>query len=56
MYGMHLGARRRRQWKRRGVNDNGEALKGEVKDLSGDGEARKDDGSIEGQWRGAAYG
>ena len=55
MYGMHLRARRRRQGKRRGVNDDGEALKGEVKDLSGDREALKDDGSIEGQWRGTAY-
>ena len=52
MYGMHLRARRRRQGKRRGVNDDGEALKG---DGSGDGEALKDDRRHEGQWRGAAY-
>ena len=42
-------ARRRRQGKRRGVNDDGEALKGDEKALSGDGEALKDDGSIAGQ-------
>ena len=44
MYDMHLRARRRRQGKRRGVNDDGEALNGEIKALSGDGEALKDDG------------
>ena len=46
---MHLRAKRRRQGKRRGVNDDEEVLKGEVKALSGDGEALKDDGSIEGR-------
>ena len=51
MYGMHLRAQRKRQGKRRDVNDDGEALKGDGKALSGDGEALKDDGSIEGQWR-----
>ena len=44
MYDMHLRARRRHQGKRRGVNDDEEALKGEVKVLSGDGEELKDDG------------
>ena len=29
MYGMHLRARRRHQGKRRGINDYGEALKGD---------------------------
>ena len=51
---MHLRARRRCQGKLRGVNDDGELLKGDGKALSGNGEALKDDGSIEGQWRGAA--
>ena len=55
MYGMHLKVRRRRQGKRRGVNDDVEALKGDGKALSGDGEAIKDDRSIEGQWKGTAY-
>ena len=55
MCGMHLRARSRRQGKRRGVNDDGMALKGDGKALSGDREALKDDWSIEGQWRGAAY-
>ena len=49
MYGMHLKVRRRRQGKRRDVNDDVEALKGDGKALSGDGEALKDDRSIEGQ-------
>ena len=40
-YGMHLRARRRRQGKRRGVIDDGEASKGDEKALSGDGEAQK---------------
>ena len=39
MYGMHLRARRRHQGKQRGINDDGEALKGDEKALSGDGEA-----------------
>ena len=56
MYGMHSrAARRRRQGKRRGENDDGEVLKGNEKALSGDGEKLKDDGSIERHWRGAAY-
>ena len=50
-----MRARSRRQGKRRGVNDDGTALKGDGKALSGDREALKDDGSIEGQWRSAAY-
>ena len=49
MYFMHLRARRRRQGKRRGVNDDGGALRGHGKALSGDGEAVNDDRSIEGQ-------
>ena len=48
MYCMHLRARRRRQVKLRGMNDDGES-KGDGKALSGNGEALKDDGSIEGQ-------
>ena len=39
MYGMHLGGTRRRPEKRRGVNDDGEALKGDGKALSGYREA-----------------
>ena len=39
MYGMHLRARRRRQGKRTGINDDAEVLKGGGKALSGDGEA-----------------
>ena len=39
MYGMHLRVRRRRQGKRRGINDDGKALKGDGKVLSWDGEA-----------------
>ena len=39
MYVMHLRVRRRRQGKRRGVNDDGKALKGDEKALCGDGEA-----------------
>ena len=49
MYVMHLRARRGRQGKQRGVNDDGEASKGDRKALSGDGKALMDDGSIEGQ-------
>ena len=55
MYGMHLRARRRRQGKQRGVNDDGEVLKGDGKALSGDKEALKVDRRHGGQWRGAAY-
>ena len=55
MYGMHLRLRRRRQGKRRGVNDDGETSKGDEKALSGDREVLKDEGSIKGQWRGIAY-
>ena len=54
MYGMHLRARRRCQGKRRGVNDDGDASKGDGKASSCAGEAVKDDGSIEGQMRGVA--
>ena len=39
MYGMHLRARRRSQGERRGVNDDGKALKGDRKALSCNGEA-----------------
>ena len=39
MYGMHLRVRGRRQGKRRGVNVDGKALKGDGKVSSGDGEA-----------------
>ena len=39
MYDKHLRSRRRRQGKRRSVNDDGEALKGDEKASSGDGEA-----------------
>ena len=48
MYGMHLRARRRRQGKRRGVNDDGKALKGDGKDLIVDGEALRMTGGMEG--------
>ena len=34
------------------MNDDGETLKADRKALSGEGEALKGDGSIEGQWRG----
>ena len=47
MYGMHLRARRRRQGKQGGVNDDGKALKGDGKVLSGDGEAlRMTEGAV----------
>ena len=36
MHDMHLRARRRRQEKRRCINDDGEALKGDGKASSGD--------------------
>ena len=39
MYGMPLRARRRRQGKPKGINDDGEALKSNGKALSGDGES-----------------
>ena len=48
MYGMHLRARRRRQGKRKGINDNGEALKSNGKALSGDGEALRMTEGMEG--------
>ena len=53
IYGMHLRARRKRQGKRRSVND-GEALKDNGKTLSSEREALKEDGNFEGQWRGTA--
>ena len=48
MNGMHLRARRRRQGKRRGVNDDGKALKGNGKALSGDREALRMTEGMEG--------
>ena len=47
MYGMHLRARRRHQGKRRGINDDGEALNSDEKALSGDGEALRMTGGME---------
>ena len=48
MYGMHLRARRMHQGKRRGVYDDGEALKSYGKALSGDGEALRMTEGMEG--------
>ena len=48
MYGMHLRAMRRRQGKRRGVNDDGEALMSNGKASSGDGEALRMTEGMEG--------
>ena len=48
MYGMHLKARRRRQGKRKGINDDGEALKSNGKACSGDGEALRMTEGMEG--------
>ena len=48
MYDMHLTARRRRQEKRKGINDDGEALKNNGKALCGDGEALRMTEGMEG--------
>ena len=48
MYGMHFRARRRHQGKRRGVNDDGKALKGDGKTLSIDREALRMTEGMEG--------
>ena len=48
MYGMHSMAGRRRQGKRKGINDDGEALKSNKKALSGDGEALRMTEGMEG--------
>ena len=45
---MHLRVRKRRQGKRRGVNDDGKALKGDENALSGVGEALRMTGGMEG--------
>ena len=45
---MHLRARRRRQGKQRGVNDDGKVLKGEGKALSGDKDALRMTEGMEG--------
>ena len=55
MYGIHLKARRRRQGKQRGVNDDGEALKGDGNAFKWRQRGTKDDGRHGGQWRGDAY-
>ena len=48
MYGMHLRTRRRHQGKRKGMHDDGEALKSNGKALSGDGKALRMTEGMEG--------
>ena len=55
MYVIHSGVRKMHQERRKGVNDDGEVLKGNEKALSGDGEALRMTERYGEQWRGTAY-